>query len=104
PHLRPELESGAAAAVGRAGAAAVFRLRRGLAPALGPEPAARAEVLLRLEAGLVAHLLGARHPVAEIDVGQALLPGPADVVEDQEGAEAAVGMVRLEEGVDHRQP
>ena len=68
-------------------------------PGSSPAP----EVLLRPEAALVVHLRRALDPVAEIDVGQAHLPRAGDVVEDHEGAEAAVGIVGVEERIDHRQ-
>ena len=40
------------------------------------------------ELGLVAHFLAARHPVAQIDIGQARLAGDFDVIEDDVVAQA----------------
>ena len=46
--------------------------------------------LQRREAGLVAHLAAAGHPVAKVDVGQPRLTRDGDVVEDDMGAKAEV--------------
>ena len=81
----------------------ILRLRRHFADGVDAQPAGGGQPLLRQEAALVVHLLGAFDPVAEIDVRQALPPGAGDVVEDHEGAERAAFLRRLEERIDHRQ-
>src|SRR5262249_27757608 len=66
-----------------------------------PHPALRGEVLLRLEAVLVAHLARAIDPVAEIDEGKPEAPRELDLIEDHVGAEAARGHFRVVEAVHH---
>src|SRR4029078_13051373 len=68
----------------------------------GAPPALRGELLLRLEAVLVAHLPRSLDPIAEIDVRDAVLPGIFDLLEDHIGAETARGHVRIVEAVYHR--
>src|SRR5947208_1996148 len=80
----------------------VLRLGR-LAIGIDAQPARGREALLRQEAALVVHLLGALDPVAEIDIGQAEAAGAGNVVEDHEGAERAALLGWLEERIDHRQ-
>src|SRR4051794_36980961 len=70
----------------------LLRLRRRVALGIDAQPAGGRQTLLRQIAALVVHLLRAFDPVAEIDVGQALAPGPRDVVQDHEGAERARGL------------
>ncbi|MPL88594.1 hypothetical protein SDC9_34620 [bioreactor metagenome] len=67
-------------------------------------PAAALVDLERAEIRLVAHLARARHPVAEIDIGQAGAARDVDMIEDQEGAEAVLVPVRVVEAVDHAHP
>src|SRR5208337_2953267 len=70
---------------------------------LDPGPAVQAKALLRQVGGLVAHLPGALDPVTEIDVRQAERAGLLDMVENDEGAEGAAGVMRRVEGIDERQ-
>src|SRR5260370_7463823 len=77
--------------------ASILRLARHFARSVDAQPAGGGEALLRQEAALVVHLLGAFDPVAEIDVRQSLALGAGDVVEDHEGAERAPPLRALEE-------
>src|SRR5437667_2549805 len=85
-------------------APSILRFRRHVARRVDAKPAGGGKPLLRQEAALVVHLLGALDPVAEIDVRQSLPPGARDMVEDHVGAERAANFGRIEEGIDHRQP
>src|SRR4051812_22247732 len=77
----------------------------GVALAVGhPGPSGWAQQFDRIEAGFVGHLGAAWHPVAEIDVRQRSLHRLLDMIEDDEGAQAAPVQARLEEAVDQRQP
>src|SRR5689334_20826331 len=49
-------------------------------PLVDTHPAVRGQPLLRQEAALVVHLPRAAHPIAEIDVGEAHLLRPDDVI------------------------
>src|ERR1700731_4714086 len=80
----------------------ILRLARQIASRVDAQPARGGKPLLRQEAALVVHLLGAFDPVAEIDVGQSLPARARDVVEDHEGAERAAFLRRLEERIHHR--
>src|SRR5690606_29326078 len=67
-------------------------------------PAALAQQLEGPIAVLVVHLAAALYPVAEVHVGQAQCSGPLDLPENGEAAEAAAFLVRIEKGVDGREP
>ncbi len=69
---------------------------------LDAHPARASQHFLRLEALLVAHLLRALDPVAEIEIRHADLARVLQVLEDHVGAEAALRGFRLVERVDHR--
>src|SRR6266436_10355947 len=84
------------------GIRSILRLRRDVARGIDAQPAGRGKPLLRQEAALVVHLLGAGDPVAEIDVRQPLAPRARDMVEDHKGAERAAHFGRIEERIDHR--
>src|SRR4029079_14851595 len=66
-------------------------------------PACRHQAFLWQEAALVIHLAGTGDPIAEIDVRQAHAVGPLEWIEDHESAERAVGLIRIEKRIDHRQ-
>src|SRR5690349_8780142 len=71
---------------------------------LHPHPALRGQPLLRPEARLVAHLGRALDPIPEIDVGLAEFSRALDVLQYHVGAERAARQIRIEEGIDHREP
>ena len=56
------------------------------------------------ELGLVAHLLAARHPIAQVDIGQARGAGDLDMIEDDVVAQPVTGAVGGVEGIDHADP
>ncbi|QTK78961.1 hypothetical protein AT6N2_C1176 [Agrobacterium tumefaciens] len=66
-------------------------------------PPARRQMLLRVVAGLVAHLFRAIDPIAEIDVRQAERAGAGDMIDDHVGPKRALFEFRVEERIDHRQ-
>src|SRR6266566_4907095 len=72
----------------------ILRLGQRFARGVDAQPAGGGQPLLRQEAALVVHLLGAFDPVAEIDVRQSLASRARDVVEDHEGAERAAFLRR----------
>ena len=53
---------------------------------------------------LVIHLLGAAHPIAQIDVRQAARPRRLHMIQDHVGAQAAGILAGMEEGIDHGKP
>ncbi len=58
-------------------------------------------MFLGLETGLVAHLLRAIDPIAEVEVGEAQPAGEIDVLQDHIGSKAASGEVGIKKAVDH---
>src|ERR1700723_2556091 len=84
-------------------AAMTTRLRSSVPLPLHPRPAVQAQALLRQVARLVAHLLRALDPIAEIDVGQAEAARFLDVVENDEAPERPARDVGIVKGIDQRQ-
>ena len=56
-----------------------------------------------LEVDLVIHLGRAPHPIAQVDIGHARQARLGQVIEDHEPPQAAAGLLRVIEGIDHRQ-
>src|SRR5207342_2707437 len=68
---------------------------------LDAHPAFRGEAFLGQEAALIIHLPGIPDPIAEVDIGEAHVPGAGDVIKDHESAERARAELGLIERIDH---